>query len=119
MIRGRDLLKVVDVLNQVETEATLRTQVGRLYYAVFLEVRSWCETNLGYSRVRMAREHQALANLLSSIDSDLVDQMGVLRTSRNAADYDEYLSMGEVAELRAIASELATAILERLSTRER
>ncbi len=114
MIQGRELLAIVSFLDQVGTEAALRTQIGRLYYAVFLEVRTWCEAHLGYSRVRMAREHQALANLLSSIDPDLVDQMGVLRTSRNAADYDEYLSMAEILELRAVASELATVILDRL-----
>lgn len=67
MIQGRDLLTVVKVLERVETEAAMRTQVGRLYYAVFLEVRSWCEASLGYSRIRLAREHQAVANLLSSL----------------------------------------------------
>lgn len=60
MIQGRDLLTVVELLESVETEAAMRTQIGRFYYAVFLEVRDWCERNLGYSRVRLAREHQAL-----------------------------------------------------------
>ncbi len=40
----------------------MRTQIGRLYYAAFLETRRGYELHEGYSRVRMAREHQALAD---------------------------------------------------------
>lgn len=94
------MLAVVEHLEGVDTEAGMRTQVSRLYYAVFLEVRSWCEVNLGYSRVRLAREHQALANLLSSVDPHLVDYMWMLRVSRNAADYDEFLPTEDIADHR-------------------
>jgi len=62
MIRGTDFLTIVEILDRHPSDAAMRTQIGRLYYAAFLEVRSWCESHLGYSRVRMAREHQAIAN---------------------------------------------------------
>lgn len=116
MIQGRDLLTVVELLEPVETEAAMRTQVGRLYYAVFLEVRGWCERNLGYSRVRLAREHQALANLLLVVDPDLVEQLRLLRLSRNAADYDEYLPMRDIQDHLARSRELSARILARLET---
>ena len=114
MIRGRVLLAVVELLAAVDTEASLRTQIGRLYYATFLEVSAWCEADLGYSRVRMAREHQAIANLLASVDPTLADRLGTLRISRNAADYDDALSKAEIVQLHDIAVEMSTAILERL-----
>ncbi len=62
MIRGRELLQIVDALESLNTEAAVRTQIGRLYYAAFLETRRGYELHEGYSRVRMAREHHALAD---------------------------------------------------------
>lgn len=114
MIRGRDLLDIVDALEHLDSEAAMRTQIGRLYYATFLEVRIWCETHLGYSRVRMAREHQALANALSSIDSSLETDLRFLRKARNIADYDEFISVEDVRDLKQRAQTFTHAILHRL-----
>lgn len=114
MIRGRDFLPVIDFLASLDGEASLRTQIGRLYYATFLEVRRWCEAELGYSRVRMAREHQAIANLFASIDPPVADNLKALRIARNAADYDENLSSTEITELHEIAIEVSRTILKRL-----
>lgn len=115
MIRGRDMLPVVDALERLETEAAMRTQVGRLSYATFLEARAWCEANLGYSRLRLAREHQALADALSSIDLNLETDMRYLRKARNAVDYDEFLSGDDVRDLKRRAQALTQAILAKLS----
>lgn len=115
MIRGRDLLDIVEVLEDLDTEAAIRTQIGRLYYAAFLEVRTWCEIHLGYSRVRMAREHQALANAMSSLDPNLTSDMHLLRDIRNAADYDEFLSVEDVRDLKKQAQALTQGILRRLT----
>ncbi len=109
------MLEIVDALEHLETEAAMRTQVGRLYYAAFLELRTWCETNLGYSRVRMAREHQALANAMSLLDPRLANAMRLLRETRNAADYDEFLSVEDVRELKRRAQALTQGILQRLT----
>jgi hypothetical protein len=116
MIRGQDLLPIVEILASVDTEASLRTRIGRLYYATFLEVRRWCDINRGYSRVRMAREHQALSNLLAAIDPTLPGDMRLLREARNAADYDEFLALADIQDYLDRARSLASGILARLDT---
>jgi hypothetical protein len=37
-MRGRDFLEVVRFLETLDTEAGLRAQIGRLYYAAYLEL---------------------------------------------------------------------------------
>lgn len=116
MIRGTNFLAIVDILDRHPSEAAMRTQIGRLYYASYLEARRWCESHLGYSRVRMAREHQVLANLLGGIDPELQVSLRALRETRNAADYDDHLTPVQVAELLAYARDLATETLAKLAT---
>jgi len=115
MIRGREFLEIVDALEDLDTEAAMRTQIGRLYYATFLEVRTWCELHLGYSRIRLAREHQALADAVASVEPSLESDMRYLRRARNAADYDEFLSVQDVRELKRRAQALTQEILQRLT----
>lgn len=116
MIRGTDLLAVVEILDLHPSEAAMRTQIGRLYCAAFLEARRWCENHLGYSRVKMAREHQVLANLLAGIDPELHVSLRALRETRNAADYDDHLTPAQVADLLIYARGLAAVTLTKLAT---
>lgn len=39
MIQGADYLAVVDILDLHPSDAAMRTKIGRLYYAAFLEAR--------------------------------------------------------------------------------
>lgn len=64
MISGRDYLPIIERLTTDTSSASMRTRIGRYYYASFLECRAYCEQRLGYRREKMAREHQAIANLL-------------------------------------------------------
>ena len=90
-MRGRDFLQVVDFLQQLETEASLRSQIGRIYYGVYLEARHWCETNLGYQRKRLGRQHTEVPALLAEFDSIIADDLKFLRAYRNTPDYDLHI----------------------------
>ena len=116
MIQGADYLAVVDILDRHPSDAAMRMQISRLYYAAFLESRSWCELHLGYSRVKMAREHQAIANALSVVDPELHVSLRALRETRNAADYDDHLTPAQVADLLTFARSLAAETLTKLKT---
>ncbi len=63
----------------------------------------------------MAREHQAIANALAGVDPKLELDMRYLRRARNAADYDETLSIDDVRALKLRAQVLTRSILERLT----
>ena len=118
-MRGVDFLDVEKTLRGYDGEAFLRTRIGRLYYGAFLETRRYCELRLGYSRLRMAREHQAIANLLRGIDPVLADALSELRQSRNVADYDDDASLSEIQVRAEDAVSLAAAIMSRLETLNR
>jgi hypothetical protein len=114
MIHGRDFLEIVTILESYASSASMRTRIGRFYYAAFLECRAYCETRWGYERSRMAREHQAIADLIGSKDRILADALKVLRVARNAADYDDRLDDVAVSELLERAEGLSLYILRQL-----
>lgn len=116
-MRGREFLAVAETLAEFPGEAYVRSRIGRLYYAVYLEARAYCESHLGHSRIRLAREHQVISTLLRQIDPELEIQVRLLRAARNEADYEGQLSQEAVDRLleRALASSgWALAYLDRL-----
>lgn len=114
MIDGRRFLLVADALAEHEGEEFVRARIGRLYYAVWLEARSFCEEHLGYSRTGMAREHQAIASLLGTIDSAIPLELRALRGARNQADYDIDLEEVKVRNLLDGALMSSARVLARL-----
>jgi hypothetical protein len=98
-MRGRAFLDIVPLLSSTETEASIRTQIGRIYYAAYLETRVWCENHLGYQRIRLGREHTEVPKLITSLNAGIVDDLVFLRTYRNTADYDLHISL-ETLELQ-------------------
>lgn len=114
MIDGRQFLNVAEVLADHSGEEFVRARIGRLHYAAWIEARSFCEERLGYSRTKMAREHQAIASLLGTIDSSLTYELRTLRSARNAADYDNHLTEQHMADLLDVSLESASWILSRL-----
>lgn len=114
MIHGRDFLEIVTLLEPHASPASKRTHIGRYYYAAFLESRAYCEDVLGYMRTKMAREHQAVANLIGIKSSVLADALKDLRSARNVADYDDRLDDVSVSELLERARDLSLYILSTL-----
>ncbi len=96
-MRGREFLTIASFLESIDSEASLRTQIGRHYYAAYLEARRYCELHLGYIRTRSAREHTDIPRILRAMDSDLADNLAFLRGFRNGADYDMDLGPDTVA----------------------
>ena len=87
-MKGREFLDIAHYLTSLETEASVRSQIGRLYYAAFLEARAWCELRAGLVRTRSAREHAIVQQLLREAYSDVADNLVFLRSFRNSADSD-------------------------------
>lgn len=114
MIAGRDYLPIIELLASDSSPASKRTRIGRYYYAAFLECRAHCEQRLGYTRSKMAREHQAIANLIGIQDQSIADALKDLRIARNIADYDELLSDQDTEVLLERAGELGRFILGRI-----
>ena len=113
-MKGRDFLKVADYLMPLETEASVRAQVGRLYYASYLEARTWCEMHLAYERKQYSREHAEIQRMLGIIDPELADELAFLRSYRNTADYDLYISADTLDFQIDNARRRAQSIMDRL-----
>ncbi len=113
-MRGRDFLEIVTFLQPLDSEASLRSQIGRIYYAAYLEARAWCETHLGYRRVRLGREHAEVQRMLTAIDSDIADSLAFLRDYRNTADYDLHVSADTLLGQNADALDRVGSIIARL-----
>lgn len=88
MMSGQQFLDLEVELRAIPGEASKRTRIGRLYYGVYLEYRQSCEDFLSFDRSRLAREHQVVKSLVSSINPDAADILNSLRIARNRADYD-------------------------------
>ncbi len=114
MIRGRDFLKVDAFLESRPEEEFVRTRIGRLYYAAYLEARTFCEASLGYERTRQRREHQDVPRLLTNLDHDLSSSIRFLRNMRNGADYDLHLSLETLMIQMTQAGRVARRIIARL-----
>ncbi|HYI25758.1 MAG TPA: hypothetical protein VD767_10140 [Thermomicrobiales bacterium] len=117
-MRGRDFLDIVGVLKPVESEASLRTRVGRMYYAAYLEARGWCEIHLGYQRVKLGREPADVQRMLAAIDSDIADNLAFLRGYRNTADYDLNVSSETLLMQHADALDRVNVVIGLLETLE-
>lgn len=96
-MRGREFLDVLPYLEGLESEASLRTRIGRCYCAAFLEARAWRQRHLGYVRTRSASEHAEIPRLLRTVDPALTASLAFLRGLRNSADYNMELSPETVA----------------------
>lgn len=107
-------MKVDAFLDDRHEDEFVRTRFGRLYYAAYLEARGFCETSLGYVRMRQGREHQNVPRLLATIDPDLSSSIRFLRNLRNAADYDLDLSPETIRLALGDALALSHDIIARL-----
>ncbi len=113
-MRGCEFIVVAAWLEGLESEASVRSQTSRLYYAAYLEARSWCEEYLGYIRIRAAREHTDIPKSLRDVDPEVAVSLVFMRDLRNTADYDMDLSSGTIALQCLDARRRATFIIARL-----
>lgn len=113
-MRGREFIDVASWLKGLDSEASVRSQTSRLYYAAYLEARAWCEDHLGYTRNRYSREHADVVRLINAQETDLADDLAFLRGYRNTADYDMNLSLETVALQSVDAQRRARRIIARL-----
>lgn len=113
MIEGREFREVARILVEIKSEASQRTQIGRSYYAAFLEARHYCEHHLNFVRTQSPREHSEVANALGRVEPQLKVDLAFLRSIRNGADYDVDLSAATI-QLQADPSQrLARSIIAR------
>jgi len=113
-MRGRNFLAVALYLDDQDDEAFHRTQIGRYYYAAYLEARLFCERALDFERTRQSQEHRRVPQLISTIDQDRADNLTFLRKYRNTADYDLDVSAETIARNVPQAELLAARIIARL-----
>lgn len=118
MIEGRNFLDVAAILTETRSEASQRTQIGRAYYAAFLESRRFCETNLNHVRSHSPREHHQVAQALASVDPQLRVDLVFLRSIRNGAAYNLDLASTTIQLQADHAQRLARSIVDRLDELE-
>lgn len=87
-----------------------------MYYAVYLEARTWCEQNRGYQRTQYSREHSDISRPILEVDAELADSLAFLRRLRNVADYDIGVSGETMMRQRADAGLMTAAVLDRLDS---
>lgn len=117
MMTGEEFLHLERELRKIPGEAAARTRIGRLYYGVYLEYRTFCENFLSFDRRKLAREHQAVRNLIVPIDAAAADILPNLRVARNRADDDLDINAETVNVLLAesvTAAQLAVTRLAKL-----
>lgn len=113
-MRGREFLQLSSLLATSSEEAAIRTRTSRAYYAAYLEARAFCETRLGYVRVKQSREHQDIPDLLRPVAPEIVAHLTFLRNLRNIADYDLDVSHATVEGSAGQAELLAQEVVARL-----
>ncbi|CAN5778590.1 hypothetical protein BH20CHL3_BH20CHL3_13960 [soil metagenome] len=114
MIEGREFLDVAVYLETMDGEAGARSRTGRVYYAAFLESRSFCEQHCGYVLPGSGREHVEVPRILTEMDPKLAVDLAFLRKHRNIADYQLHLSSETIRQQAEVAKELANRIIARL-----
>jgi hypothetical protein len=112
MIRGRDFLAVADDLAVGATEAHRRTAVGRVYYALFLEMRSAVERWKGEAPPRGQAHFDLAAMFIRAADPEARAHgllLRRLREVRNRADYELLGTDARFVSSRRVGQELAAA----------
>lgn len=113
----RDFLEVARGLidsSPPPLEATMRTAVGRAYYAAFGEARTYAVANFGYTPVGNDREHRELSESFKVRGkfSWAASTLGQLRLSRNQCDYDN--EAGDVAAMARASLARAEKLISQL-----
>jgi uncharacterized protein (UPF0332 family) len=88
MFNPVDFLDIAQKLEK-NSEARIRTSVGRAYYASFLTARNALAINEKTPQV-----HRKVLDMLYSKNPVIANKLHYLRRLRNLADYDTELAMG-------------------------
>lgn len=96
MFNPSDFLDVARKLEK-NNEASIRTSVGRAYYASFLTAR-----NVLFIDEKTPQVHRKVLGMLYNKNPVIANKLHYLRRQRNLADYNTELTMGEKDAERAI-----------------
>lgn len=109
-----DFLRLADALaTDNANEASLRTAIGRAYYAVFLMARA--KTGVPGRR----QVHERVRTAISPVNGRLASLLGTISTYRDYADYELRPSSEKYANWKRNWEEVrrnATRVLEELET---
>ena len=95
------------------SEATVRSAVGRAYYAAFGHARSYAAQNLGFVATGTAADHGRLtAHFQANGMVVIARQLSRLRRQRNQCDYDNLVST--LPTMAQDALRTSAAIIHRL-----
>ncbi len=117
MIDGAQIAKIAVHLQRHAGLASKRTQIGRLYYAAFIDARHFCKTTYGFVPTGGSEDHKEIRNVIRDRCSDpaIADRLHQLRGLRNRADYREDIQSQHLDGYLTDARELAADISERLN----
>ncbi len=114
MIDGQRIADIAKFLEAKEGIASKRAQIGRLYYAAFIEARRYCEGNLGFVPTGGPDDHGEIRKLMDAKDPALAMKMDNLRKLRNQADYRDHIPSqkleGNLRDARQLASDISRKI---------
>ncbi len=115
MITGTDVRKVATFLSRFSGEASTRAQIGRLYYAAFIDARHMCQYQFEFTPTGGGEDHDLVRRCLrdQARDPVLSENLLKLRIMRNKADYRE--SLPHERQLLKESMALATKISEGIS----
>lgn len=117
MITGREFRDTAVFLKRKDGPGSKRSQISRLYYAVFVDARHLCANRYGYIPGGKARDHQEIQDTIlnKARDKTLYEDLGKLRDLRNLSDYRDQLSPNQLNSGLQEAYELASRISLRIS----
>lgn len=120
-MRGGAYREVIDHLDKLRCEASYRTQVGRLYYAAYTDVRHACVEYYGYTVTRGPGDHEGLrAFLRNRLNQALLFQLlAELHDDRKLADYrdDRVFTPSDLNVARGRADRIYTLLEKQLHGR--
>lgn len=113
-MKGNDYIPVISHLQNLQSEAARRTQVGRLYYAAYTDVRHLCSEHFGYREDPKKNGHDELRKFVRETvnDEPLANLMHDLHELRKLADYRviQTFTSQRVVEAKRKAKEISERV---------
>lgn len=116
MIDGAQIAQIAVHLQRHAGLASKRTQIGRLYYAAFIDARHYCKTRHGFVPTGRSKDHEEVRRIIRDqcVDPGIARRLGTLRYLRNLADYRDHIQSQHLDGHLTDARKLASDISERL-----
>lgn len=117
MIDGAQIAEIAVHLERHTGRASKRTQIGRLYYAAFIDARHYCKTRHGFVPTGGAKDHEVVRKIIREqcADPGIAKRLRTLRDLRNLADYRDDIQSQKLDGYLTDARKHASDISERLN----